>query len=72
MPKLKIILDEATRGESGSPNIPMTILEKIKVSDAFICDITTINSNAPEELRRTPNPNVLFELGFAVAHLGWS
>jgi hypothetical protein len=27
--------------------------------------------SAAAEQRRTPNPNVLFELGYAVAHLGW-
>ncbi len=68
---IRLILDEATRGESGSPNIPATILDKIRSSDAFVCDITTINTSAPEDLRRTPNPNVIFELGYAVAHLGW-
>jgi hypothetical protein len=67
----KIILDEATREQSGSPNIPQTILEKIRNCDAFVCDITTINTGASVEYRRTPNPNVIFELGYAVAHLGW-
>ena len=71
-PQFRVVLDEATRGEPGSPNIPATILEKIRSSDVFICDITTINSTADAALRRTPNPNVLFELGYAVAHLGWN
>ncbi len=70
-PKYRIVLDEATRGEPGSPNIPATILDKIKSCEVFVCDITTINSTAIPTLRRTPNPNVLFELGYAVAHLGW-
>ncbi|WP_072426965.1 TIR domain-containing protein [Chitinimonas taiwanensis] len=70
-PGLRIALDEATRGEAGSPNIPLTILEKIKTCDAFVCDITTINASASSEYRKTPNPNVLFELGYAVAHIGW-
>jgi hypothetical protein len=68
---LHIILDEATRGRAGSPNIPFTILDKIKNSDAFVCDITTINKSAPVGQRRVPNPNVIFELGYAVAYLGW-
>ncbi len=68
---LRIELDEATRGEAGSPSIPHTILEKIKTCDAFVCDITTINALADLKDRRTPNPNVLFELGYAVAHIGW-
>jgi hypothetical protein len=68
---LKIDPQEAVREESGSPNIPSLILTKIETSDIFICDITTINRNAPDEYRRVPNPNVTFELGYAVAHLGW-
>jgi hypothetical protein len=68
---IQIIVDEATRDMSGSPNIPQTILSKIQAADAFVGDITTINSTAPENLRRVPNPNVVFELGYAVAQLGW-
>lgn len=47
-------------------------MEKIRACDVFVCDITTINSEAPAEFRRVPNPNVAFELGFAVATVGWS
>lgn len=71
-PAIRVIIDEATRDTPGSPNIPLTIMEKIRSCDVFVCDITTINSNAPPEFRRTPNPNVAFELGYAVAHLGWA
>lgn len=66
---LSVILDEATRGRSGSPNIPRTIMEKIEEADLFVADISTINSGF--EGRKTPNPNVVFELGFAVSVLGW-
>lgn len=69
---IRIVLDEATRGESGSPNIPATILQKISACDLFICDLTTINSKSDESVRKTPNPNVLFELGYAVSALGWN
>jgi hypothetical protein len=62
-------VDEATRDVSGSPNIPATILAKIASSDLFICDVTTINSS--ENGRKVPNPNVVFELGYAVANIGW-
>lgn len=70
--EIRIALDEATRGVPGSPNIPATILEKIRSCEVFICDITTINAAAPTEYRRVPNPNVAFELGYAVAMLGWN
>lgn len=64
-------VDEATREAPGSPNIPTTIMEKIKTSDIFVCDISTINGSE-SKTRKTPNPNVVFELGFAVATLGWN
>jgi hypothetical protein len=66
----KLIFDEATRDEAGSPDIPMTIFNKISASDIFICDITTIN-NSEITKRKTPNPNVLIELGYAISILGW-
>ena len=68
---LRVDIDEATRGKSGSPNIPLTIFEKIEGADAFVCDITTINSSDSSGWRKVPNPNVLIELGYAIAHLGW-
>ena len=69
---LKIVVDEATRNMPGSPNIPRTIFEKISTSDIFICDLSTINNSAPSEFRRVANPNVLIELGYAIASLGWA
>lgn len=67
---IRIDLDEATRDASGSPNIPKMILEKIEICDIFICDLTTINANTKDK-RPVPNPNVLIELGYAVATIGW-
>lgn len=67
----RIDLDEATRNTTGSPNIPSAIFDKISTSDIFICELTTINGNAPTDFRRTPNPNVLIELGYAIVTLGW-
>ncbi|WP_055413814.1 TIR domain-containing protein [Nonlabens sp. YIK11] len=69
-PETQIILDEATRNTSGSPNIPMTIFSKISSSDIFICDLTTINRET-SDFRKVPNPNVLIELGYAIAEIGW-
>ena len=65
----KFVADEATRGTSGSPNIPLKILEKIEKADVFIADVTTITPAGAA--RPCPNPNVTFELGYAVAVLGW-
>jgi len=67
---ISIELDEATRKTAGSPNIPLTIFEKISKADIFICDLTTINSSDTEN-RKVSNPNVLIELGYAIAELGW-
>lgn len=63
------VIDRDTMGISGTPSIPQTILQKIDKSDVFVCDITIVNSS--KKYRPTPNPNVLFELGYAVHKLGW-
>ncbi len=67
-----IQVDEATQDLPGSPSIPDSIREKILNADVFVADLTLINSGIEQDQGRlTPNPNVLFELGFAVAELGW-
>lgn len=70
LPLANITYDEATRDEPGSPDIAVTILSKISRADIFVCDISIINSS-DDKNRHTPNPNVLIELGYAVAMLGW-
>lgn len=64
-----IKIDESTLNEPGSPNIPITIFKKIKSADIFLCDLSIINSESDD--RKVPNPNVLIELGYAIAILGW-
>lgn len=66
---INLIVDEATRDTSGSPNIALKILEKIEAADLFIADMTTITS--PRAKKPCPNPNVTYELGYAVGQLGW-
>ena len=67
-----VVLDEATRGTPGSPDIPSTILQKITQADVFVADITTINRTKDHDPPRPcPNPNVIYELGYAVARRGW-
>jgi hypothetical protein len=65
---LNLILDEATRGVSGSPNIPSKVFEKISKADIFICDLTPVGKSKNKKIA---NPNVLIELGYAIAELGW-
>lgn len=76
---LDVSIDISTdsREASGSKSIDVTILEKITCSDFFIADITPkkeIQDNNVEEmnLKLFPNPNVMFELGYAVNSLGWN
>jgi len=65
--KLNIFLDQDTRGECGSPDIVNTILRKIDNSDVFIADVSSLfNINK----KSFPNPNVMFELGYAYKTLG--
>ncbi len=63
------VIDRDTFGMPGSPSIVESITAKIAKSDVFVCDITIINSSSNNRL--VPNPNVLFELGYASAILGW-
>lgn len=71
-PDTEIVLDEATRRTPGSPDIPSTILQKIRQADVFVADITTINRTQDHNPPRPcPNPNVVYELGYAVARRGW-
>lgn len=62
-------IDRDIKGVLGSPDIVDSILTKIDKCGLFIADISIINSSLNG--KRTPNPNVLFELGYAVKCLGW-
>jgi hypothetical protein len=66
---LDIIIDQATRDEPGTPDITNTIFKKIDECAIFVADISFINGRTAK--RRTPNPNVLIELGYAIKKLGF-
>ena len=76
---VEIIADRDTKGVLGTPDITETIFSKIADSDIFIADISIINrysaldddGNTVDAVKYSPNPNVLVELGFAAAILGW-
>lgn len=70
--EIKILynLDRDTKNTDGTPDIASTIFEKINSCQLFVADITIINSNY-QDLRKTPNPNVLVELGYAAGKIGW-
>ena len=63
--------DEATNGVPGSPDIVTTILDKIDNSDLFIADVSICYRCDREPQKHSPNPNVMFELGYALNTLGW-
>lgn len=63
------VVDRDTQGRAGSPSIDQVIFEKIERSQAFVADISIINGEA--DGRKTPNPNVLLELGYAARALSW-
>ena len=66
-------LDRDTKNLPGTPAIADAILKKIEQCDIFICDltITTMSSSESNEIKASPNPNVLLELGYAAAKIGW-
>ena len=59
-------LDQDTQGVAGWPDITMALLDKIDQCEIFVADITPING-PDSDFRITPNPNVLLELGYALA-----
>ncbi len=63
-----IEISESVGNKPGSPNIADTIIAKIDKANIFVCDLTPIKELNGKQL---PNPNVLFELGYAVCRLGW-
>lgn len=71
---LELSLDKDTEKTSGSPNIADTIFKKISTCNLFICDVTIINKKqlSFNRIRKTPNPNVLIELGYAIKAVGWN
>ena len=63
------VVDRDTAGVAGSPEIAAVIFDKIAQADVFVPDVSLVTP--PDAKRPSPNPNVLLELGFAIANLGW-
>ncbi len=63
-----ISLDKDTRNIPGSPDITPTISQKIDRSICFVADVTPIVSTQGKQI---PNPNVMFELGYAISSLSY-
>jgi len=68
-------LDKDTQGVPGAPGISETIRQKIRNSGVFVGDLTLVGetdaTRAGGRAKLTPNPNVLLELGWASASIGW-
>ena len=67
----RVLLDSDTQGEAGMCDIPNTILQKIQKCDIFLADLTLIGTAAEDATKQFPNPNVVFELGYAARQLGF-
>lgn len=67
---LDISLEQDARDNPGSAHIATEIMKKIADSDIFIADISIVNNDS-NDVRKMPNPNVLYELGYASSKLGW-
>ena len=63
--------DEATLRVTGSPDIVATLFSKIDNCDLFIADLSPCFTENQKHVKKSPNPNVLVELGYAVKTLGW-
>lgn len=61
--EIECAVDRDTQGLAGAPEIGKAILEKIEQAQMFVADVSIVGGIAP-------NPNVLFELGYAWRCLG--
>jgi hypothetical protein len=59
------VIERDTANVPGSPDIGATILKKIREAAVVVADVTIINQGLGG--RPTPNPNVLIEVGYALA-----
>jgi len=66
-------IDHDTKDISGAPEIAATIFNKIDNCGIFVADLTFIGKSEREgrPAKLLPNPNVLLELGYASAKIGW-
>lgn len=71
--ELQVAIDQDTRGSTGSVTIDHVILDKIARADAVVCDLTIVgwpDARDKPQSKGLPNPNVMFEAGYAFATVG--
>ena len=68
-----VFIVEGTSNRTGSPDIVDSLLEHIEEADLFVADLTPIYLFEKKDgtVKKSPNPNVLIELGYASKTLGW-
>lgn len=59
------VVDRDTENVAGAPDIGATILGKIRAASVVVADVTIINQGSNGRL--TPDPNVMIEVGYALA-----
>lgn len=66
-------VDSGMEGVAGSPEVASAMFEKIRDSGVVVGDVSLVGAITRQDgsSKRTPNPNVLLELGYAPATLGW-
>ena len=67
-------IESGMEGESGTPEVASVMFKRIRKSAVFIADVTlvgTIKHDDGRDDKRVPNPNVLLEMGYAAARIGW-
>lgn len=67
-------LDHDTYNRAGTPAITETIFDKIRHSAVVLADLTFVGdtkARSGQKSKRLSNPNVLLELGYAAASIGW-
>jgi hypothetical protein len=69
-PSTHFTIEQDARGVVGAPEISAAILTKIAKCNIFVADVTPVGTLL--DGKRSPNPNVMFELGYAWRDLGES
>lgn len=65
------IVDLGMERVPGSPEIATIMFRKIGHSAIFVGDVTLVGEINGDPVKRTANPNVMVEMGYAAAFLGW-
>lgn len=68
------IVDTDLKNMGGIPDVATTMFQKIKSSAVFVGDLTLVggyHSHSANGTKKTANPNVLIEMGYAAGMLGW-